>query len=155
MSRFPSNDVKYASRDSQSGAIMAYLAVNNGNVTLQQMADHFGYQKNYLSRLCKKLFDLDFIHLRLNIRMNLASEHLRLTNMSINEISSELGYRESSTFIQNFIKAKHMTPAAYRIIKNSKVRMPIWKTRREKLYRNASCYRAKRGSKNNTILFCN
>ena len=49
-----------------------------------------------------------------NIRMNLASEHLRLTNMSINEISSELGYRESSTFIQNFIKAKHMTPAAYR-----------------------------------------
>lgn len=93
---------------------MTYLAVNNGNVTLQQMADHFGYQKNYLSRLCKKLFDLDFIHLRLNIRMNLASEHLRLTNMSINEISSELGYRESSTFIQNFIKAKHMTPASYR-----------------------------------------
>ena len=114
VSRFPSNDVKYASRDSQSGAIMTYLAVHNGNVTLQQMADHFGYQKNYLSRLCKNLFDLDFIHLRLNIRMNLASEHLRLTNMSINEISSELGYRESSTFIQNFIKAKHMTPASYR-----------------------------------------
>ena len=45
------------SRDSQSGAIMTYLAVHNGNVTLQQMADHFGYQKNYLSRLCKKLFE--------------------------------------------------------------------------------------------------
>lgn len=114
VSRFPSTDVKYASRDSQSGAIMTYLAMNNGNVTLQQMADHFGYQKNYLSRLCKKLFDLDFVHLRLNIRMNLASERLRLTNMSVNEISDELGYKESSTFIQNFIKAKKMTPAKYR-----------------------------------------
>lgn len=114
ISSFPSSNVKYASRDSQSGAIMTYISENNGKVTLKQMAKHFGYQPNYLSRLCKTLFGLDFIHLRLNIRMNLACEHLRLSNMSISEISDELGYKEATTFIQNFIKAKHMTPAAYR-----------------------------------------
>lgn len=122
ISSFPSTNVKYASRDSKSGALMTYIAQKNGNVTLQEVANHFGYQKNYLSRLCKTLFDLDFIHLRLNIRMNLATEQLSLTTKSIDEISFELGYKETSTFIQNFIKAKKITPSNYRKIQQEKLK---------------------------------
>ena len=113
-SEFPSQRVKYASKYTQSGSIMSYITNQNGNVTLQQVADHFGYQKNYLSRLCHELFEVDFIHLRLSIRMNLACEQLKLTTKSIAEISEELGYHDTSTFVQKFSDVNMMSPMEYR-----------------------------------------
>lgn len=113
-SDFPSRDVKHASFYTQSGAIMSYITNKNGNVSLQTVADHFGYQKNYLSRLCKKLFDQDFIHLRRNIRMELACEQLKLTTKSIEEISDELGYKDVSAFSRQFNELKGITPNQYR-----------------------------------------
>lgn len=113
-SAFPSSQVKYASKDTQSGTIMRYITQKNGNVTLSQVAQHFGYQPNYLSRLCHKLFDLDFIHLRLNIRMTIAVEQLKLTTKGIEEISSELGYKDVSSFTKQFTDYHHITPSAYR-----------------------------------------
>ncbi|WP_251717528.1 helix-turn-helix domain-containing protein [Lactobacillus agrestimuris] len=113
-SAFPSAKVKYASKYTQSGSIMAYISTKNGNVTLDEVANHFGYHRNYLSRLCHKLFNTDFIHLRLNIRMNLACEQLTLTTKSIEEISSELGYKDLSTFTKQFLDYYHVSPSLYR-----------------------------------------
>ncbi len=113
-SDFPSNKVKYGNKYTQAGPIMTYISSKNGNVTLGEVADHFGYQKNYLSRLCHKLFKHDFIHLRLIIRINLACEQLKLTTKSIDEISSELGYRDVSTFTKQFLEVEGMTPSTYR-----------------------------------------
>lgn len=113
-SDFPSVTVKHASKYTQSGAIMDYIISKNGNVTLDQIANHFGYQKNYLSRLFHKLFNKDFIHFRLGIRMNLACEQLKLTTKSIEEISFELGYKDVSTFTKQFIENKGIKPSLYR-----------------------------------------
>lgn len=111
---FPRANVRHANRDAQSGAIMHYLASKSGQVSLNEAAQHFGYQKNYFSRLCHKLFGMDFIHLRINIRMNIADEQLRLTNKSIEEISQELGYQDSSAFSKTFAECKGMTPGKFR-----------------------------------------
>lgn len=113
-SDFPSVTVKHASKYTQSGAIMDYIISKNGNVTLDQVANHFGYQKNYLSRLFHKLFNKDFIHFRLGIRMNIACEQLKLTTKSIEEISLELGYKDVSTFTKQFIENKGIKPSLYR-----------------------------------------
>lgn len=113
-SDFPSAEVKYASKYTQSGAIMTYITSKNGNVTLDQVAKHFGYQKNYLSRLFHKLFNKDFIHFRLIIRMNIACEQLKLTTKSIEEISAELGYKDVSTFTKQFIESNGIKPSLYR-----------------------------------------
>lgn len=113
-SYFPSKNIKYATKDSQSGAIMNYIASKSGNASLEEVANYFSYQKNYFSRLCKKLFNMSFVHLRMNIRINLATDQLKLTNKSIDEISAELGYKDSTSLIQNFVKIKHITPSAYR-----------------------------------------
>lgn len=113
-SDFPSTRVKYASKDTQSGSIMAYIISKNGNVSLAEVANHFGYQKNYLSRLCRKLFELDFIHLRINIRMNLANNQLKLTTKSIEEIAAELGYKEVSTFSKQFSQYYKLSPIEFR-----------------------------------------
>ena len=120
-SSFPSKDIKYAGKDSQSGAIMSYIADKSGNVSLKEVAHHFGYQKNYFSRLCQKLFGMDFVHLRLDIRINIAAEELRLTNKSIYEISSELGYKDVTSLVKSFAKIKHQTPAAYRHLYGIKI----------------------------------
>lgn len=113
-SSFPSTNVRYASKYTQSGLIMAYISDKNGNVTLQEVADHFGYQKNYLSRLCHKLFKHNFIQLRMIIRMKLACEQLKLTTKSVEEIGSELGYHDTSSFIQSFNDIEGLSPADYR-----------------------------------------
>lgn len=113
-SDFPSAEVKYASKYTQSGAIITYITSKNGNVTLDQVAKHFGYQKNYLSRLFHKLFNKDFIHFRLIIRMNIACEQLKLTTKSIEEISAELGYKDVSTFTKQFIESNGIKPSLYR-----------------------------------------
>lgn len=114
VSSFPEANVHHASRDTQSGAIMRYISSKSGQVTLSETAQHFGYQKNYFSRLCHKLFDMDFVHLRINIRMNIAEEQLKLTTKSIEEISSELGYRSISNFTKTFTEVKGMTPGRFR-----------------------------------------
>lgn len=113
-SDFPSKKVKYASKDTQAGALMSYIASHHGQVTLSEMANEFGYQKNYLSRLCQKLFKQDFIHLRLNIRISLAKEQLKLTTKSIEEISNELGYKEVSSFSKQFSQITGISPQNWR-----------------------------------------
>ncbi|WP_201330525.1 helix-turn-helix domain-containing protein, partial [Lactobacillus nasalidis] len=111
---FPRKNVRHANRDAQSGAIMTYLAAKSGRVSLKEAAAYFGYQANYFSRLCRKLFAMDFVHLRRNIRINLAREQLRLTNKTLEEIASELGYQDLSSFSKAFSEASGLTPGRFR-----------------------------------------
>ncbi len=114
VSNFPKLAVKYRSRDTQAGAIMQYISSRNGQVSLQDTAQYFGYQKNYFSRLCHRLFNIDFVHLRMNIRITLAEEQLKLTVKSIEEISTELGYKDISNFTRTFTEIAGITPGKFR-----------------------------------------
>lgn len=113
-SRFPSMDVKYASKDTQSGMIMRYLSENIQEVTLKEAADYFSYQPNYFSRLIQNLFGVTFNQLKTDIKLELAKEQLRLTTKSLEEISQELGYKAVSNFHRNFKSHVGMTPREYR-----------------------------------------
>ncbi|GHN21418.1 hypothetical protein ME784_19330 [Lactobacillus delbrueckii] len=81
-SNFPRKNVRHANRDAQSGAIMTYLTQKNGQVSLKEAAEYFCYQANYFSRLYRKLFATDFVHLRRNIRINLTEDQLLLMLIS-------------------------------------------------------------------------
>ncbi len=83
---------------------MTYLTQKNGQVSLKEAAEYFGYQANYFSRLCRKLFATDFVHLRRNIRINLAEDQLLLTNKKLEEIADELGYQDLSSFFQGLCR---------------------------------------------------
>ena len=113
-SRFPSVNVKYASKDSQSGAIMKYVSDNVHHISLKEAAAHFSYQANYFSRLCHELFGISFNQLKTTIRLEIAKEQLRLTTKSVEEISQELGYKAVSNFHRNFKSQTGMTPNDYR-----------------------------------------
>lgn len=113
-SNFPRKNVRHANRDTQSGAIMTYLTQKNGQVSLKEAAEYFGYQANYFSRLCRKLFSTDFVHLRRNIRINLAEDQLLLTNKKLEEIADELGYQDLSSFSKAFAESTGLSPGKYR-----------------------------------------
>lgn len=113
-SRFPNAEVKYASKETQSGMIMKYITEHIATVTLKETADHFSYQSNYFSRLCHELFGVTFNVLKQQIRLEVAKEQLRLTTKSLEEISQELGYKAVSNFHRNFKAATGLTPKEYR-----------------------------------------
>lgn len=104
-SNFPRKNVRHANRDAQSGAIMTYLTQKNGQVSLKEAAEYFCYRANYFSRLYRKLFATDFVHLRRNIRINLAEDQLLLTNKKLEEIADELGYQDLSSFSKAFAES--------------------------------------------------
>ncbi|GHN18504.1 transcriptional regulator [Lactobacillus delbrueckii] len=112
-SNFPRKNVRHANRDTQSGAIMTYLTQKNGQVSLKEAAEYFGYEANYFSRLCRKLFATDFVHLRRNIRINLAEDQLLLTNKKLEEIADELGYQDLSSFSKAFAESTGLSPGKY------------------------------------------
>ncbi len=93
---------------------MTYLTQKNGQVSLKEAAEYFGYQANYFSRLCRKLFAADFVHLRRNIRINLAEDQLLLTNKKLEEIADELGYQDLSSFSKAFAESTGLSPGKYR-----------------------------------------
>lgn len=93
---------------------MTYLTQKNGQVSLKEAAEYFCYQANYFSRLYRKLFATDFVHLRRNIRINLAEDQLLLTNKKLEEIADELGYQDLSSFSKAFAESTGHSPGKYR-----------------------------------------
>ena len=113
-SDFPSSNIKHASKISKSGRIMSYIRQHNGNVTLNSVATHFKYEPAYFSRLCNNLFETNFSGIRTEIRMEAASDMLQLTAKNIDEISAEVGYKNTSSFIKQFTQKRGITPLNFR-----------------------------------------
>lgn len=113
-SYFPGKDIHRASRDTQSGLIFNYLVANSRTATLKETARHFGYEKNYFSRLCRTLFAKSFTEQLAFIRIELAERMLALSNKSIADIGYELGYKNLSSFTAVFKKSSGITPNVYR-----------------------------------------
>ncbi len=113
-SDFPGKDIHHASADTQSGIIFNYLVLHSQDATLRGTAAHFGYDKNYFSRLCRKLFDKSFTEQLAFIRIELAKRMLALSSKGIDEISYELGYKNISSFFAVFKRSTTMTPREYR-----------------------------------------
>lgn len=113
-SDFPGTDIHHASADTQSGIIFNYLVLHSQDATLKGTAEHFGYDKNYFSRLSRKLFDKSFTEQLAFIRIELAKRMLALSSKGIEEISYELGYKNISSFFAIFKRSEQMTPREYR-----------------------------------------
>ncbi|CCK84596.1 Transcriptional regulator, AraC family [Lactobacillus equicursoris 66c] len=113
-SRFPSGNVHYTNSMTRSGMIMNYLVANVQDVTLERMAQHFGYQPKYLSRLIRQLFDQTFSQLKTDTRVSISKSLLELTTKSIEEISENVGYPTVSSYYRAFKEATGLTPSEYR-----------------------------------------
>jgi AraC-like DNA-binding protein len=100
-------------------ALQQYLDAHYTEInSVSEVAEHFFYSREYVSRLFKKYYDttiLDYIHkLRISKSRTLIAE-----GMPIIDVCFAVGFSSLSTFIRAFRAATDMTPSEYRKIVRS------------------------------------
>jgi len=95
-------------------SLLLYIEKNYAQITLEEMAQHFGFNPNYLSSYLKKHTGLSFIKLVHLQRVNVAAEYLTYTNAPIEQIALKVGYENPSYFYKMFRKNLKVLPTEYR-----------------------------------------
>lgn len=92
-----------------------YLRLNfSQQVSLAQLAKYVGFSENYLSAVFKKEVGMTISQYIAHLRCAKAAEMLRDTAISIQEISSHVGYTDNNYFVKVFRKQYGVTPSEYR-----------------------------------------
>ncbi|MFV0557181.1 MAG: AraC family transcriptional regulator [Enterococcus sp.] len=87
---------------------------NYAEITLEQVAKHLGYNKNYLSNLIKKSTGKTFTELVKQERMKQAKFLLIKTKLSISEIIETIGLKNRSHFYKQFKESFGTLPSEFR-----------------------------------------
>jgi AraC-like DNA-binding protein/mannose-6-phosphate isomerase-like protein (cupin superfamily) len=95
-------------------ALLSYILDTSTTVTLSELAAHFHYSIPYASRLVKTLLGDTFTGVLTRIRMEKACSLLRDTNISVRDISNEVGYANVEHFTRKFKQKNGVTPLCYR-----------------------------------------
>lgn len=96
-------------------SLLLYIEKNYSNITLYKMANHFSFNPNYLSDYLKSETGLSFIKLVQLQRVNVAAEYLTNTEVSVEKIANQVGYKNASYFYKVFKIYFGISPARYRI----------------------------------------
>ena len=102
------------SKQTYLGDILQHIEEHQGQCTLQSVANHFGFNANYLSRLIKNQIGKNFKDLTQELRFNKASVLLKTTRLPIEEIANEIGYNNLGFFYEKFNTLYGMSPKQYR-----------------------------------------
>lgn len=94
--------------------ILRYMESNYQTVTLNSVAELFGFHPNYLSSYIKKHTGKSFKELIITQRMLQAGFFLKNTSTPITEIAREVGYENQGFFYKKFQEYYHMSPVEYR-----------------------------------------
>lgn len=87
---------------------------SNPDLSLQSVSERFHFSVPYLSKIFKNATGQSFTDKLIEIRMEKACELLSHSNININDISVEVGYIHTSSFIRTFKRYTKLTPALYR-----------------------------------------
>lgn len=83
-------------------------------LTLKQAAAYFYYSPNHLGYLFKEETGQGFTEYLTELRMKKAAELLTTSQLKMYEIAGRVGYKNISSFINQFKLSKSMTPTEYR-----------------------------------------
>lgn len=90
----------------------------------KEIAEYFNISSSYLSTIFKKYTGMKLSHYIIDIRMKQACHLLDTTNLSIKDISKNIGYCDVQYFYRIFKKWSGLTPLSYRnrnLSKNSPI----------------------------------
>ncbi|WP_054023186.1 bifunctional transcriptional activator/DNA repair enzyme AdaA [Bacillus sp. FJAT-28004] len=91
------------------------------NLTLQVVADHCHGSPYHLHRTFKKIKHITPVEYIQQIRVNKAKEQLISSDLTISEIGSSVGLRNTPYFVTLFRKKTGCTPATYRQLQKTKM----------------------------------
>lgn len=84
------------------------------NITVESMAKVCHISQSYFSRLFSKEMGDSFSNYISKLKINWAKELLEESDMSVSQVSDELGFNEPGYFIKIFKKHEGVTPSVYR-----------------------------------------
>ena len=87
-------------------------------MSLESIAECVGCSPSYLSRTFKQKYGSSIVTYIAEIRISKAKALLETTDLSITDISAQVGYLSSNALIKSFKKMEGTTPAAYRSLKH-------------------------------------
>ena len=82
--------------------------------TCLEIAQNFGYNTDYIGKYFKKARGIGLKEYLTAQRIKLAKDLLLTTDMSVKQISRELGYGEENLFIKFFTYHEKISPAAFK-----------------------------------------
>lgn len=92
----------------------------DNDLSLDTLSTHFFISKYQISRLFKKVFQINFSDYILQVRMKNAAEYLLHTDLKLYDISKRVGYEETSYFSNVFKKYYGAAPSDYKQLKGEK-----------------------------------
>lgn len=97
------------------GQMLDTIALHyNENISLKTLAEEFGYEYHYLSRLLNKGYGINFNQLLNSYRVEAATELLQTTKLTITEIAEKSGFQSIRNFNLVFKQITGQTPAEIR-----------------------------------------
>ncbi len=84
------------------------------NISLKTLAEEFGYEYHYLSRLLNKGYGINFNKLLNSYRVEAANEMLQTTKISVTEIAQACGFQSIRNFNLVFKEMTGYTPSQVR-----------------------------------------
>jgi YesN/AraC family two-component response regulator len=91
-------------------SILNYMEEHYQHLSLQQLSNHFNYNRTYLSNKLKKVTGLTYTQLIANIKLNAAYSLVVNTNLPFEMIFKQVGYNSMSFFYKKFKMAYGATP---------------------------------------------
>jgi len=99
--------------------ILDYLDNNyNEKITVNALAERCFYNPSYFSRIFSETFGMSITDYVLEKRFEKACQLLSLTDMTVEAVATESGFRDSGAIFKFFKKRLGLTPAEYRKSKN-------------------------------------
>ena len=86
----------------------------HNDISVEDIADHCGLNRSYFGKIFKESIGRTPQEFLLNYRMTKASELLKLTKLSIGDISNAVGYDNPLHFSRAFKNCYHVSPRAWR-----------------------------------------
>ncbi len=107
-------DAKESKMDERMAAIICYIQNNYHTVTLDELSEEFYLSKPYLSKYIKEQSGESFVDMVKGIRMDKAKELLKNTVMTVENVSTAIGYENVEHFNRVFKKSLGITPVQFR-----------------------------------------
>ncbi len=89
------------------------INVKNG-LTVEMIAEHFGYNSEHISRIIKKQYGVSLKSIINDFLIKQSKNYLCNTTYSVKEISNILGFSSGNTFIHFFKYHEKKSPSRYR-----------------------------------------
>ncbi len=83
-------------------------------ITVTEIAQFLNIDRSYLTRIFKSIYDINTQQFILSLKMEMASQSLKKSNMTIKEVANSVGYDNQMEFSKLFKKHFHVTPTQWR-----------------------------------------